>query len=246
MMEWVLQVANDGVLPAMALYQVLHLHQDPLSAATSHSSSISTRNRSCSSPPSSKDRASSQGSAQPDVPEDIISEKSHPLLESGLGSRPQDRLSSEMPPTPLHPSRFTEEDILATASLTVAEVIAKLKGVMARDEDRKEAKLSAIVEELCDSAMDKVMDELVLHHPGSSLSEFYLTSISEDLILNTWQDAKDKIRVLADIHTDAVNERMPPRPLLSANTNTSEAIFHREKKKAEKMASFFIGSVAEA
>ncbi|XP_046901964.1 uncharacterized protein LOC124484891 [Hypomesus transpacificus] len=241
MMEWVLQVANDGVLPAMALYQVLHLSQDPLSAVTSHSSGISTRNRCSPSPPSSKDRASSQGSAQPDVPEGNILEKPHPLLESGL-----DRLSSEKPPTPLHPSRSTEEDILATASLTVAEVIAKLKGVMARDVDRKEAKLSFIVEELCDSAMDKVMDELVLHHHGSTLSEFYSTSISEDLILNTWQDAREKIQVLADIHTDAVDERMPPRPLLSANTNTSEAVFHREKKEAEKMVLFFIGSASEA
>ena len=162
-MEWILQVANEGVLPAMALYQVLHLRQDPLSAATSHSSGISTRNRS-SSPPLSKDRASSQGSAQPDVPKGP-----------------------------------TEEDILATASLTVAEIIAKLKGVMATDEDNEEGRVSAIVEDLCDSAIDKVLDEL-LHYPRSSLSEFYSTSISEDLILNAWQDAKENIWVLADIH----------------------------------------------
>ena len=45
-MEWVLHVVNEGVLPAMALYQVHHLSQDPLSAASSHSNCVSMSSRS--------------------------------------------------------------------------------------------------------------------------------------------------------------------------------------------------------
>jgi len=46
MIEWVLHVVDEGLLPAMALYQVHHLSQDPLSAASSHSNCVSMSSRS--------------------------------------------------------------------------------------------------------------------------------------------------------------------------------------------------------
>ena len=248
-MEWVLKVTNEVVLPAMALYQVLHIRKDqdgrPLSAAISYSSCDSHSDRSssagllsparpvtgsltgmvCFNPADSpQDQASSLGSTQPYVPQGVlrmISERFHPLLIGGQGSRPQSRLLGGRPPM-LDSDRPKEEDVLATASLTVAEILLKVQAVMDTQKHDAEDRLSACVEELYKSVMGEVLEKFALHRPGCLLSDCRVTSISEDLICNAWQDAKEKIQVLANSHTDAINELVSLR------------------------ASFLIGSVAEA
>ncbi|XP_046899864.1 uncharacterized protein LOC124483445 [Hypomesus transpacificus] len=258
-MEWVLKVTHRVVLPAMA--RVLHIRKDqdgrPLSAAISYSSCDSQSDRSSSagllstaSPVTGsltgmvcfnpadfpQDQASSLGSTQPYVPQGIlrmISERFHPLLIGGQGSRPQSRLLGGRPPM-LDSDRPTEEEVLATASLAVAEILLKVKVVMDKQEHDADDKLSACVEELYESVMGQMLETFALHHRGCLLSDCHVTSISQDLIYNAWQDAKEKIQVLAKSHTDAINELVSPWPTSSADT--------RERME---MASFLTGSVAE-
>ncbi|XP_046903734.1 uncharacterized protein LOC124485892 [Hypomesus transpacificus] len=84
MMEWVLHVVNEGVLPAMALYQVHHISQDPMSAASSHSNCVSMS-------------ASSQGSDQPDILQGVLrSRRSSSSTQGGLlGNMVQEREEKE-------------------------------------------------------------------------------------------------------------------------------------------------------
>ena len=101
-----------------------------------------------------------RSSVQPYIPQGVlrmISERFHPLLIGGQGSRLQGRLLGGRPQM-LDSDRPTEEDVLATASLTVAEILLKVQAVIDKQEHDAEDKLSACVEELYESVMGEVLE----------------------------------------------------------------------------------------